>query len=407
MKFLFSHRNFPAQFRHILIELSKDYNNEIIFITGTKNNVQIKGVKKIEYNLKRQVPPNCHRYIREYEESINHGQAAAEIAISLKKQGFTPDVIYAHPWGNSMFFKDVFPDVPLINFCEWYYNSKNCDMDFDGKILNEDTLAKNRCKNAQLLIDMVSCDMGICPTDWQKRQFPKNFHNKIEVIHDGVDTDYFIANNNAELKIPNSDVILSKKDKVVTYATRGMELYRGFPQFMMMVEKLLKKRKDAQVVIGGEDRICYGAKLANNKTYKQLMLEKLDLDLSRIHFTGGLPYGEYKKLLQISSAHIYLTYPFVLSWSMLEAMSTECIVIGSKTPPVEEVIQDNYNGLLVDFFNIDELLNKVEYALDNQDKLEALRRNARKTIVEKYNLKMLLPKHIKTIKSMAKKNYSS
>lgn len=319
----------------------------------------------------------------------------------MKNKGFKPDVIYAHPWGNSLYLKDIFPDVPLINFCEWYYKSENSDIDFSGEQINEDRKAKTRTMNAQLLLDLVSCDKGICPTNWQKSQFPKDFHHKIEVLHDGIDTDYFIPNPDAVLKIPNTDIELTTKDEVVTYATRGMEAYRGFPQFMEMAEKLLKLRKNVHIVIGGEDRICYGPKLEKG-SYKQIMLNKLDLDMSRVHFTGGLPYMEYKKLLQISSAHVYLTYPFVLSWSMLEAMSCCCCVVGSKTPPVQEVIEDNKNGLLVDFFNIDELTDKVEYALDNQDKMAEIRENARNTLIEKYDLKKLLPRHIAILKSTAK-----
>ena len=401
MKFLFSHRNFPAQFRHILLELSKDSSNEIVFITGTKNDVQIPGVKKYEYKLKREVPKNCHRYLRTIEEAVIHGQSAAEVAIKLKNKGFKPDVIYAHPWGNSLYFKDIFPDVPLINFCEWYYQSENSDMDFGGEKLNEDRKAKTRTMNAQLLLDLTACDKGICPTQWQKSQFPKDFHHKIEVLHDGIDTDYFTPNPDAVLEIPNTNIELTAKDEVVTYATRGMEAYRGFPQFMEMSEKLLKRRPNVHIVIAGEDRICYGPKLGKG-SYKQIMLDKLDLDMSRVHFTGGLPYMEYKKLLQISSAHVYLTYPFVLSWSILEAMSCGCCIVGSKTRPVEEVIEDNQNGLLVDFFNIDELTDKVEYALDNPDKTAEIRENARNTIIEKYDLKKLLPKHIEILKSTAK-----
>lgn len=151
---------------------------------------------------------------------------------------------------------------------------------------------------------------------------------------------------------------------------------------MQMAEKLLKKRPNVHIVIGGEDRVCYGAKLANG-TFKELMLKKLDLDMSRVHFTGGLPYGEYKKLLQISSAHVYLTYPFVLSWSLLEAMSTGCCIVVSSTSPVVEVMKDKENGLLVDFFDVDEMADTVEYVLDNQEKLQIIRDNARKTVVEK------------------------
>ena len=400
MKFLFSHRNFPAQFRHILLELAQEPTNEIVFLTGTQNNIEIKGVKKIVYKLKREVPKNCHRYLRQYEEAVIHGQAAAEAAIKLKQQGFIPNVIYAHSWGNSMFLKDVFPDTPQLNYCEWYYNAKGADIGFNGEIINEDRLALTKCKNAQLLIDLVNCDKSICPTQWQKAQIPKEFHNKIEVIHDGIDTDYFVPDDNAILKIPNTNIELSAKDEVITYATRGMEPYRGFPQFMEVAEKLLKLRPNLHVVIGGEDRVCYGPK-PKNGSFKEILLNKLELDMSRVHFTGGLPYGEYRKLLQISSVHVYLTYPFILSWSLLEAMSIGCSIVASKTAPVKEVIKHNENGLLVDFYDIDGFVKQINYLLDNPQ--ENLRKNARQTIVDNYDLKKLLPQHIEILKNLANK----
>lgn len=401
MKFLFSHRNFPSQFKHILPELAKDPNNEIFFITNYPKG-EIAGVKKIVYYPKRKVPKNCHRYLRGYEEAVIHAQAAAEAAIALKNQGFVPDVMFAHAWGNSMFFKDIFPDTPLVHYMEWYYTVQNSYIKFSGEEITYDKAAMIRSSNAQFLLDLVSCDVGICPAKWQKDQFPEIFQDKIKLIHDGVDTDYLIPDENAVFQIPNSERILSKKDKVVTYATRGMEPCRGFPEFMKMAEKLLKKRTDVQIVIGGEDRACYSTP-AQEGSYKKKMLEELDLDLSRIHFTGKLPFDEYKKLLQISSAHVYLSYPFVLSWSMLEAMSCECPIIASKTPPIEEVITHNKNGLLFDFYNIDEMLEKVEYALDNPDKMTILRQNARKIILKDYNIKKNLPLQIKLVKSIAEK----
>lgn len=396
MKFLFSHRNFPAQFRHVLTELAKDESNEIVFITGTENSINIPGVKKYTYKLKRSVPKNCHRYLQSYEESVNHGQAAAETAIYLRQKGFVPDVIYAHAWGNSMFFKDVFPNTPLINYCEWFYNPDSPDLLFVNKNLSDDLKAKNRCKSAQLALDMLACDAGICPTLWQKSQFPKEFQTKIDVIHDGIDTDFFVSNDDVVFNVPNSDVVLSAKDEIVTYATRGMEPYRGFPQFMEAAEILLKKRPNLHIIVGGEDRVCYGAS-PQGGSYKNLMLKKLDLDMNRIHFTGGLPYVEYRKILQISSVHVYLTYPFVLSWSLLEAMSCECCVVASDTVPVREVVKDGVNGILTNFFDIELLAEKVNQALETKSRSSSLRKNARQTVLDFYDLKKLLPKHIAKI----------
>lgn len=400
MNILFLHRNFPAQFRHIAAELAKNPSNKVVFITNN-DKLQLKGINKVVYKLKREVPKNCHRYLKFYEESIIHAQATAEAALALKEKGFKPDIIYGHTWGQTIFMKDVFPDVPLLCYFEWFYNPEGADVGFDGKKLNIDELAKLRCKNSHLLVDLYTCDAGICPTNWQKSQFPKKFHDDIKVLHDGVDTDFCVPNKKAKFLIKDKNLKLTAKDEVITYATRGMEAYRGFPEFMRAAAILLKKRPNLQVVIGGEDRVCYGPQIMNT-TYKEMMLKELpDLDMNRVHFVGGLPFNEYVNLLQISSAHIYLTYPFVLSWSLLDAMSCGCCIVASETKPVLEVMQDNHNGLLIDFYNVDALVEKVEYALENKDKMQEIRHNARKTIVDNYALKDLLPKHIEYVKQLA------
>ena len=401
MNILFLHRNFPAQFRHIAPELAKDKNNNVVFITNNKDR-NLANIKKYIYEPKRKVPKDCHRYLRYYEDSIIHGQATAEVALALKNKGFIPDIIFGHTWGQTLFMKDIFPDTPLLCYFEWFYNSQGGDIGFNNKELDIDELAKIRSKNAHLLIDLYSCDAGICPTNFQKSQFPKEFQDKIKVLHDGVDTDFCTPNQNAVFRIKDKNLFLTQNDEVVTYATRGMEAYRGFPEFMQAAEMLLKRRPNLHIVIAGEDRVCYGPQLLNT-TYKKMMLQKLDLDLNRIHFVGGLPFNEYVKLLQISSAHVYLTYPFVLSWSLLDAMSCECPIIASSTEPVKEFIQDGKNGLLFDFYNIEEQVSKIEYALDNKESILPLRKEARKTIMTNYALKNLLPQHIENIKSLAKK----
>lgn len=399
MNILFLHRNFPAQFRHISAALAQDPKNKVVFITNN-DKLNLPNIHKVFYKPKREVPKNCHRYLKFYEESIIHAQATAEAALALKNQGFKPDIIYGHTWGQTMFMKDVFPEVPLLCYFEWFYNAVGGDMGFDGKELNIDELAKLRCKNSHLLVDLYTCDVGICPTKWQHNQFPQKFQDKIKVLHDGVDTDFCKPDSDAKFLIKDKNLELTAKDEVITYATRGMEAYRGFPEFMRAVEKLLKKRPNLQVVIGGEDRVCYGPQIVGT-TYKEMMLKELDLDLERVHFVGGLPFNEYVNLLQITSAHVYLTYPFVLSWSLLDAMACGCPIVASNTSPVLEVMKDNHNGLLFDFFNIDEQVEKIEYALDNKDKMEELRHNARKTIVDNYALKDLLPQHIEYIEKLA------
>ena len=219
-------------------------------------------------------------------------------------------------------------------------------------------------------------------------------YSKITVCHDGIDTNYFQSQPGAKLVLKNKNLDLSYVDEIVTYVARGMDPYRGFPQFMEAVSILLKKRPNCHVVIVGDDRMASGRSLPDGKTYKQLMLDTYDYDLARLHFTGSLPYSQYLQVIQASSVHVYLTRPFVLSWSMLEVMSTGGLVLGSKTPPVDEVIEDGVNGLLVDFFAIDRIVERIEEVLDHPDKMANLRVKARETIQEKYDLSRLLPEHI-------------
>lgn len=401
MNILFIHRAFPAQFKYLATELAKDPRNVVMFITNNSN-IKLEGVVKIPYSIPGKTSNNIHPYLEVYEESIRHGQAAANIAAALKEKGLTPDVIYGHSWGPTMFMKDIFPDVPLICYFEWFSKTEDSVFNFNNQILTEDEKAKTKCNNSHVLMDLINCDAGLSPTQWQKDQFPKEFQDKIKLLHDGVDTDLCKPNENAKLFIKEKNLTLTSKDEVITYATRGMEPYRGFPDFMQAVETLQKKRPNAHFVIAGDDITCYGPKLVKG-TFKELVLQQLNIDLSRVHFVGTLPFEEYVNLLQISSVHVYLTYPFILSWSILDAMSCGCCVVASNTKPVVEVVKDNYNGLLVDFPNVAQLIEKIEYALNNKEKMKTIRHNARKTVVDNYSLKKLLPEHIEFIKSFIKK----
>jgi glycosyltransferase involved in cell wall biosynthesis len=308
-------------------------------------------------------------------------------------------VVYGHSgWGPTLFIKDAFPQAKLLCYFEWFYNAHGSDADFDpSEPINADHEARIRVKNAPILLDLYSCDQGLSPTDWQRQQFPPEYQSKIKVHHDGVDTQFFQPQPGAKLFLPRINLDLRDVPEIVTYVARGMEPYRGFPQLIETVALLQKRRPQCHVVIVGENRVAYGRPLPDGKTYKDYMLEKVPLDLSRVHFTGLLPYPEYLQVLQASSAHLYLTRPFVLSWSMLEALSTGCLVVGSKTPPVMEMIQDGVNGLLVDFFSPENIALRIEEALDNPTQMAEIRRQARETILERYDLAQLLPQHLQWI----------
>jgi glycosyltransferase involved in cell wall biosynthesis len=200
---------------------------------------------------------------------------------------------------------------------------------------------------------------------------------------------------------------LSAGEEIVTYVARNLEPYRGFPTFMRAAELILKRRPRAQILVVGGDGTSYGRKRKDGKTYREHYLDKLDLDPGRIHFLGRVPYATYLKVLQLSAAHIYLTVPFVLSWSMLEAMSAGCLLIGSRTPPVEEVIKDSHNGLLVDFFSPEEVADRVDSVLDHPDGMQHLRNAARQTVVRRYALKNCLDKQVKLIRQLAKSGASA
>ncbi|MCC0176262.1 glycosyltransferase family 4 protein [Waterburya agarophytonicola K14] len=399
MKILFLHPNFPAQFRHLATVLGQDKQNTVIFATNRREG-NISGVTKVIYEKSREVRPETHHYVRPLENAVLEAQGVYRVAQSLKDQGFYPDIVYGHSgWGPTLFMKDIFPKATLLCYFEWFYKAYGSDASFDpNDPINADDEARIRIKNAPILLDLATCDRGLSPTAWQRSQFPPEFHDKIKVHHDGIDTTYFKPLPHAKLFIPRINLDLSGVEEIVTYVARGMEPYRGFPQLIEAIALLQQKRPQCHFVIVGKNRVAYGKSLPDGKTYKEAMLEKFPLDMSRVHFTDLLPYDEYLQVLQASSAHIYLTRPFVLSWSMLEALSTGCLIVASDTAPVTEVIEDNVNGLLVNFFNPQQVCDRVIEALDNPEKMASIRTKAREIILEKYDLAKLLPQHLQWVK---------
>ncbi|NJR15331.1 MAG: glycosyltransferase [Calothrix sp. CSU_2_0] len=395
MRILFLHPNFPAQFRHVAAALAKDSSNQVFFGT-TRREGSIPGVNKVFYQAKREARPETHHYVRPLENAVLQGQAVFRMAEQLKAREFVPDVVYGHSgWGPTLFIKDIFPEAKFLCYFEWFYHAHGSDADFDpNEPLSYDDEARIRIKNAPILQDLYSCDRGLSPTYWQHQQFPSEFQSKINVLHDGIDTDFFRPQSGSKLVLASNKLDLSHVDEIVTYATRGMEPYRGFPQFMEAVALLQQRRPNCHVVVVGENRVAYGKKLANGQSYKDLMLDKFPIDQSRIHFTGWLPYSEYLQVLQASSVHVYLTRPFVLSWSLLESLSTGCLVVASRTAPVMEVIEDGVNGLLADFFSPEEICSRIEEALSHPDRMAQIRAKARETIEQYYNLSVLLPRNL-------------
>ncbi|WP_127754093.1 glycosyltransferase family 4 protein [Devosia sp. 1566] len=396
---LFIHQNFPGQFKHLVRTLVRE--NSVYFISKPNAN-RIPGVKLLTYKPHRQVKPDTHAYLRPVEDNVLHGQAVARILLQLKQQGITPDLIIGHSgWGETLFAKDIFPDVPLLSYFEFYFHTFGSDVNFDPAYPGDPEIAfKLRLRNQVTLSCLESTDQGLAPTWWQQSQVPKVFQGKMNVVHEGVDTVHLCGDNTATVAV-SPDLTLSAASKVVTYVARNLEPYRGFHIFMQALPGILEQNPDAHVVVVGAEGVSYGAKPADGKSYKDQELAKFKGDLSRVHIMGRVEYDVFKKILQISSAHIYLTYPFVLSWSMLEAMSCQCLVIGSATPPVEEVIQHGVNGMLVDFFDHNALVKSVTDALTHPDQYTEIRRAARQTIVDHYDLhRVCLPRQKALLSSM-------
>jgi glycosyltransferase involved in cell wall biosynthesis len=402
MRILLSHPNFPSQLRSIAAVLGSNPNHEVAFLTMAEQG-EMPGVRKILYKPKREPAPQTHHYIRPFEAAILQGQAAFEVMLAEKQRGWIPDLIFGHAgWGGTLFMKDLFPRTPLALNFEWYYHAHGTDCDFDpSEPVTADDEARIRIKNACLLSELASADAGLCPTRFQYEQYPPHLRQRLFISHEGIDTNFFSPDPEAKLIIskptpdnPDHKIDLSGHQEIVTYATRGMEPYRGFPQFIEAAHLLLQRRPNVQIVIAGDDRVAYGKAAPEGTTYKKMMLEKFPLDEERVHFVGSLPYGEYVKLLKCTTAHVYLTRPFVLSWSMLEAMSCEGLVVGSDTAPVQEVITNGINGLLVDFFKPDQLAQTLNNVLDRPADFAPMRKKARETVLAKYDLNSCLQQRL-------------
>ena len=366
MNVLFIHQNFPGQFRHIAAHLARQPGVNVRAI-GREHAPGLAGIRLYRYRPHRQASKETHPYARTFEEGVLHGQQVLRLLLDLKAKGYRPDVIVAHPgWGETLYAKQAFPDCKLIHFCEYYYRTDGADAGFDPEFpLTLNGAASIHSRNALHLLNLENCDAAITPTRWQHSLHPAAYHDKIKVIHEGIDTANLGPKPEAVLRLANGQQ-LKVGDPVVTYVARNLEPYRGFHSFMRALPKMLKEHSTCQVVIVGGDDVSYGSKPKDAPNWRTKLLRENPVDPHRVHFLGKVPYATYKQVLQVSAAHIYLTYPFVLSWSLLEALACGCQVIASDTAPVREVIRDGDNGWLVDFFDGEVLVQRTLQALNGR-----------------------------------------
>lgn len=402
MNFLFAHQNFPGQYLHAVRYLAQTGHN-VVFLTQEARQ-RLDGVRKIVY---RPAPRQAagHPYLGDLEGGVRNALAVAAACEGLRREGFRPDLMIGHNgWGETLYLKEVWPEVPLLGYFEFYYHPRGSDVGCDPEFPSgPDDGLRLRMRNAINLLGLEAADWGQTPTEWQYRQYPERYRPQISVIHEGVDTGRLHPDPTAQIWLAGG-VSLSREDEVITYSARNLEPYRGFHTLMRALPRVLRERPRAHVVIIGGDGVSYGRPPTRLPSWREQMLSELagEIDLDRVHFVGHLPYDQYVCVLQISALHVYMTYPFVLSWSLIESMSAGCLVLGSATPPVQEVIRDGENGYLVPFPDSDALARRMLDILADPAAHARLRAAARDTVIRKYELNAIcLPAYLALLRRLS------
>jgi glycosyltransferase involved in cell wall biosynthesis len=399
MNWLFVHRDFPGQYLHVVRRLAEA--GERIVGIGQRHGLLVPGLERIEY---APAPAAAHLHLGEFAEAVENGLAVARLCRRLDGEGFVPDIVIGHNgWGETLFVKDVWPRIPLLNYFEFFYRAVGSDVDFDPEFPPDPDLALNlRTRNAINLVGLDAADWGQTPTRWQRDQYPQRYHDRLSVVHEGVETVVVRPDRSARLRL-RGGTWFGCDHEIVTYSARNLEPYRGFHVFMRALPRLLRLRPRANVLVVGGDGVSYGPGPARGGSWRQQLIDEVgaELDLSRVHFLGRLGFRQYLSVLQLSRVHVYLTYPFVLSWSLIEALSAGCLVVASRTPPVEEVVKDGENGYLVDFFDGDGLANRIGEILYEADAHDHVRAAARTAAVAGYDLDAVaLPAYLALIERL-------
>ncbi len=409
MNFLFIHQHFPGQFKFLAPELARQGHDVRAMLMRKVEAPVWQGVRLVPYFPARGSTPNIQPWVSDFETKAIRGEACFRAALAMKKEGYAPDVIIAHPsWGESLFIKNVWPQAKIGIYCEYFYREHGGDVGFDPEFETQDdsTACRLQMKNLNYLVHFDLADAGISPTEWQASTFPPSFRDKISVIFDGIDTEAVTPNPKVRMTLPDGSV-LTRDDEVITFVNRNLEPYRGYHIFMRALPALLKSRPQARVLIVGGDGVSYGARAPGGKTWKDIFIAEVrpqiaEADWARVHFLGNIPYDKFIPLLQLSTVHVYLTYPFVLSWSLLEAMSAGCAIVASDTPPLREAIRHGDTGRLVNFFDVDVLTAEVVALLGDAAERQRLGANAREFARSRYDLKTIcLPAQLRWVQTLA------
>jgi glycosyltransferase involved in cell wall biosynthesis len=406
MNILFIHQSFPGQFKFLAPELVRLGHKVRVLMPRKGERTVWKGVEVLPYRIERRSTDGIHPWLIDFESKTIRGEACYLAALALRDEGYEPDVIVAHPgWGESLFLKDVWPRAKLGIYCEYFYHAEGGDVGFDPEfsVPRKGEECRLRLMGLHYLLQFDAADAALSPTQWQANTFPEPFRRRITVVHDGIDTDAIAPDPDATFAL--DDHVLTRQDEVITFVNRNLEPTRGFHIFMRALPQILKQRPRARVLIVGATGNGYGARAPAGRSWKDVVLDEVrpqidDADWERVHFLGQIPYPRFVKLLQVSTVHVYLTYPFVLSWSVLEAMSAGCAMVASDTAPLREVIRDGQTGRFVDFFDVRGLADAICALLDDPAERKRLGDNARAFARAHYDLAVCLPQQVAWVEGL-------
>jgi glycosyltransferase involved in cell wall biosynthesis len=388
MHVAFVHRRGFGQFAALAAHLAQA-GNEVSLITETIDQ-KIPSVRVVRHRAESgpRANPGMARHMGTPDHHARIGHRVAETLDAMGRQGLVPDIVVGHiGWGSMMFLKDVLPQVPALGYCEFFYRSEGADIGFapDDRA-DLETRKRLRLRNIAQLLSLEAIEAGISPTHWQRSLYPADAQGRISVCHEGVDTARFRPDPTTSVRLSDGRVLGAGGSPIVTFVARDLEPYRGFPQALAAAAKVVRQRPDALFVFVGGDGTSYGVPPPGGGSWRDHLLESLDMPPENILFPGVVPHSVLRQLFQISAAHLYMTYPFVLSWSVLEAMACGALVIGSDTEPVREVIRAGRNGLLVPFFDADALAEAILGALENPERHVGMRAAARRTVERRFRL---------------------